>query len=426
MKYASAFLVTAEIALYFSFALLFTGVSECFPAMLIFLLLIFLGMILAETLEKIPVLRAVMLLIPAAAAFFAPHTGLLFVFLPAFLYAFFTAALGRFEREYWRYVRTAKVFFVLGIVSGGIFIIRKTASAHSILKIGGVPLFEVVSELLLLDSLIMVGIFALLLIIGLRMLRIGKGASFRWLLYSLAELLVFPAAAVLACGTAALVMKGKKILEILITPLGALMAAFPAALAGIFSWMKPIEESVEESTSGSESLASETAAAIETTADAAVFPNLPNLPAFHFNWRLFLAILFIAGTAAVLIVVFRKKHEKQEDFEGDIAGGKFYRSKRKRRKTRYPDTPAERIRACYREYLDFQYQRGLRRVPGDTSLDILRFSQGNPSEDGEARLRELYVKARYRGIADQEEAQEAEQILARVKTAESSDARHRS
>ena len=39
MKYASAFLVTAEIALYFSYALLFTGVSECFPAMLIFLLL---------------------------------------------------------------------------------------------------------------------------------------------------------------------------------------------------------------------------------------------------------------------------------------------------------------------------------------------------------------------------------------------------
>lgn len=414
MKYASAFLVTGEIALYFSFTLLFTGVSECFPAMLLFLLLIFLCMILAEMLQKIPVLRAVLLLIPAAAAWFAPHTGLLLVFLPAFLYAFLTAAFGRFEREYWRNVRIAKALFLLGIASAAIFIGRKTASAHGILRIGIFGLFEFVSEAIFLDGLIMVGIFALFQVIGLRMLRIGKGASFRWFLYSLAELLAFPAAAFLAWGIAALVMYGKKIIEILITPVGFLIAAIPAALTGLFSWMKPIEESVEESTSASESAAAETAAAFETTGDAGTFPTLINV---HVNWRLVLAVLFIAATAIVLILIFRKRHKKLEESGGNIAGGKFYRSKRKNRRARRPETAAERIRACYREYLELQHQRGLRRVPGDTSLDILLFSQGNASEKGEARLRELYVKARYRGVAEKEEAEEAEQILELIRNA---------
>ena len=58
-----------------------------------------------------------------------------------------------------------------------------------------------------------------------------------------------------------------------------------------------------------------------------------------------------------------------------------------------------------------QYQHGLERVPGDTSLDILKFSEETQSIEAEERLRQLYIKARYRGNAEKEEALEAERIL---------------
>ena len=48
-------------------------------------------------------------------------------------------------------------------------------------------------------------------------------------------------------------------------------------------------------------------------------------------------------------------------------------------------------------------------------MDILRFSSEKASEAQEARLRELYLKARYRGVAEKEEAQEAEQLLETMK-----------
>ncbi len=392
MKYASAFLFTAEAALYFAFTMLFPGLAPFYPVVLMFLGLTFISMILAEALEKIPVIRAFPVFLTLIAFLHTPRTqSLILLFLLPFLYLFLTAALGRCRREYWWCVGEAKVMLALGIAFAFIALILTP---------------------ICLRTLILLAIFFLCMVFGLRMLRLQTSGSARWLLCSFAELLPLPLAGLAGAGTLALLLHSKKFFQILLTPFALLISLVASFFSWSLSWMRPLEESSVESSSESIDIAEKTAEVLESSSESEPFLDF-NRP--EINWRLILVILFIIAVVIVLILIFRKKQAVPETEEGGVTGGRFFRAGKARRKTQHARTPSERIRECYRAYLDLQYQRGLQRVPGDTSMDILRFSSEKASEAQEARLRELYIKARYRGVAEKEEAAEAEQLLETMK-----------
>lgn len=387
MKYATAFLTTAEMALYFGFAMLFPAFSAYYPIVLLFLGLVFCGMILAETLEKYAMLRALPMLITLAALIRMPRSAEMLLFLPPFLYGFLTAALGRFHRAYWQCAQTAKILFALGIAFTLIALILTPISMH---------------------TLVLLVIFFLTCIFGLRMLRLNTTGSASWLMYSLMDLLLLPATGLVAVGVIMLFVRGKKIIEILMTPLAFLISLIPAAFEAIFRWMRPLEEKIEESSSQVESIAEEAAAALETAEETKPVRDVLHL---DIDWRLVFVLLFIAAAVVILVLIFQRRQEEQTGSPDGITGGKRFRAERRRRKAKAAGSPADRIRECYRDYLRLQYQHGMDRVPGDTSLDVLRFSGETQSVEAEERLRQLYIKARYRGDAEKEEALEAERIL---------------
>ncbi len=387
MKYATAFLTTAEIALYFGFAMLFPTFSAYYPFVLLFLLLSFCGMILAEAVEKYVILRALPVLIMLTVLIRLPRTLEILLFLPPFLYILLTAVFGRFHRAYWQCAQTAKVLFALGIAFALIALILTPISMH---------------------ALVLITIFFLTCIFGLRMLRLQTSGSAQWLMYSLIDLLPLPAAGLAAVGVIMLFTWGKKLIEILLTPLALLISLIPMAIERLFRWMRPLEEKIEESSSQVESIAEEAAAALENAEETKPVRDVLHL---EIDWRLVFILAFIAAAVLIIVLIFRKRQEEQTDTADGITGGKSFRRDRRRRKTVAPGSPAERIRECYRAYLRLQYQHGLERVPGDTSLDILKFSAETQSIEAEERLRQLYIKARYKGDAEKEEALEAERIL---------------
>lgn len=73
------------------------------------------------------------------------------------------------------------------------------------------------------------------------------------------------------------------------------------------------------------------------------------------------------------------------------------------------------VRAAYRRYLRLGTSQGIRHRRTDTTLDIRnRFSGLFPNEEADA-LRELYLRARYDGRADREDAARAKELLAQLK-----------
>ena len=140
MKFASAFMVTAEIAFYFGTLLLIRIFQPLAMAMLLFTGLVFVCMFLAELLRKIWPLRILLLIIPAGALLIAPVDMKLILFFPPFVYALLTAALDRFYREHWRYVLVYKALFVIALVLVLISLIgnpdKYTSFYHTLVFIG--------------------------------------------------------------------------------------------------------------------------------------------------------------------------------------------------------------------------------------------------------------------------------------------------
>ena len=97
---------------------------------------------------------------------------------------------------------------------------------------------------------------------------------------------------------------------------------------------------------------------------------------------------------------------------------------------RSPEKPAEavvaakersavaQVRAAYRRYLKLGAAQGVRRQSSDTTLEIQRrFSKLFPPQQSEA-LRELYLRARYDGHAEKEDAARAKDLITQLKKSE--------
>ena len=136
-------------------------------------------------------------------------------------------------------------------------------------------------------------------------------------------------------------------------------------------------------------------------------------------------LLVIIGLIVLVILFFvfrwmsKKSKEKREEAYGTVDD-------------RSPEAPVEaavsskersavaHVRAAYRRYLKLGIAQGVRRQKSDTTLEIQRrYSRFFPDETTGA-LRELYLRARYDGHADKEDAAQAKELVAQLKKSEQS------
>ena len=395
MKYASAFLVSAEIALYFALILMIPAFRPLFLSMLLFTGLVFVCLIFAEMLKKYLPLRILFLLIPAAALLLSPADLKLILFFPPFVYALLTAVMSRFNREHWRYVLIFKLFLVIGLVLALIDLIGDPDK-----------------DSMFYQSLILDGYFFLFGITGLRMIRSGAGGA-RWRLYNIAEIFL-PTAAISAAvaGIVFLLSRVKDVFSVIAYPLLGLMLAVSHFAQWFFNLvMGEIEpqELAPISDDTIETIAEETE--VMTTAEGSGEWFIP-MPKPDIRWGIVLAVFFVLLTGVVMYIIFRRKAAEAE--EDEIAGGRHYRIFRRKRNVGKVSTPAEAIRASYRDYLAMLSSRGAELIPADTSLDILRFASAGTAEE-EEKLRELYIRARYGGEVSKEDAKEAARIVSELR-----------
>ena len=83
-----------------------------------------------------------------------------------------------------------------------------------------------------------------------------------------------------------------------------------------------------------------------------------------------------------------------------------------------PRGPVRRIREIYRRFLRLCLRREIALTRSDTSLDVQQKSEYLFEQEDSAALRRLYLKARYRETADEEEAEQARALYQKLKKEE--------
>ncbi len=397
MKYASSVLVVSESALYFSLLLLIPGFSGLFSGMLLILGLIFFSLLLAELLEKYLPLRILASLLPLLAFLILPREFHTLFLLPPVLYALLSGALGRFYREYWRYLRVFRLLLV-------------PAAAFLVIALVNDPMMK--------NVLILLALFIFPGLIGLRMLRMEGSGSAKWRLLNGLSVLLPPLVLFgLSAGLAFLFSHAGRIFEFLIMrPLAWFLRGVTFVMGNIFRSEKMAEEMAEET---AETLIETTEAAAqgvsESTEAASSGFSLPPVDLSSVNPRIFLAVLLVILLfVVVLLVVLRRKKTVPAE-ETAPEQGSFFRPVRERRSRKKLSSPVQRIRSCYREYLSLMKKAGLRRAPGTTSLEVMEKTKALNLSAPASALRALYLQARYNNSAAKEDAEKAEEILSEIR-----------
>ena len=86
--------------------------------------------------------------------------------------------------------------------------------------------------------------------------------------------------------------------------------------------------------------------------------------------------------------------------------------------SRHERSAVGQVRQAYRRYLRLGAAQGIRRARNDTTLEIQRRFSGLFPDAETGPLRELYLRARYDGHAEKEDAARAKEIVAQLKKSE--------
>ena len=138
--------------------------------------------------------------------------------------------------------------------------------------------------------------------------------------------------------------------------------------------------------------------------------------------RKIIVALIIVAAAVLIFLVFRwmskRAREKRETTPGVVDERRAEKPAEAHVSARERGAVAQ-VRAAYRRYLRLGAAQGVRPQRSDTTLEIQkRFSRLFPDEESLA-LREIYLRARYDGHADREDASRAKALAARLKKSES-------
>ncbi len=414
------------------------AILNAFPAfrqwqlpMAAFVLAAFLVSLAAVRLEN-RVLRLLLALLPALCFIgVRPHPLLIFPAL-AWLYLILVLTMGTFEVHLYNYRNT---YLVMAVVC--LFFVTASAANATLFR----------GELISLDSLVYLALFLVLGVISMRSMQMGAAMDLRW---RLANALSIVAALLLAVSVSlvlyGLIVKSLPVVSYLFAPLGQLLVW----IVSLFIRNDPAETAPltpEYGVSGVpssallESGAAETAEAAEEGGRMIRFFSDDALTAG--GW---IAVVLLAALAVWIIVRLARRGSAlplAEDLAYDDTEAGKPRRRQRGRKEPAPAGPAEQVRRVYRDYLAFLEENGLRREASDTSEQILKESEhraavevkhagtgsaaaGNAGTGSaaaatvepsgqtsyEARLREIYLKARYsEASVTAQDAAEAKALL---------------
>lgn len=123
---------------------------------------------------------------------------------------------------------------------------------------------------------------------------------------------------------------------------------------------------------------------------------------------LIIAAVFAVVAVILLIYSYRKQHQQlaMEQTMGYVDG-------RPKKQKISASSPRMRVRQIYREFLKTEKNRGMRLKISDTSESVLARISPRTEEEGAARLRQIYLSARYddRRKIDRSQVEQAKQAL---------------
>ncbi len=237
-------------------------------------------------------------------------------------------------------------------------------------------------------------------IIILRRKRMGAGISTGVKLLNIAEIIAALSCGILSCALVTVILKAIwKFVEIILLPFGLIINAL-VNLFSLFSKVIDVEEAVEEaSASESSSLPEEEIAEMEHLISH-VTPK--DYTGAEIALRLVLYILTLAAFIFVCYLIYGiiqairsagNGGNVQYDYSAQekISFGK----NRKKERRKHSVTNNDKIRDIYREYLSYIKLKGIKIVEQTTSEEILVASRQLADSEEAAKLRALYIRARY-------------------------------
>ena len=135
-----------------------------------------------------------------------------------------------------------------------------------------------------------------------------------------------------------------------------------------------------------------------------------------FDIRILYAILILIGLAILFFILWKlAKSLTRKGAAAGKAGETRTILPAEKKEARPPRGPVRDVREIYRKFLRFCRQRSVELLPSDTSLDVEQKSRPCISGEEEKKLRELYLKARYREEAGPEDAAKAKTLFAAIR-----------
>ena len=406
MKQTSVFRVTAEICFYFAVLSVFTVFRTWRLPMALFTascLLIGLAVVRCNS----PALRLLLSLLPVLCFLTGPFTLLLILPLLACVYYVLVMTRGHYAMPLDEYRRSYTFMLLISL-----FFIAANIANSTIYR----------NQVISADSLVYVAVFLVLGVIAMRRMQMGAEMGMNWQIRNLLSVIGFPVLAVGISLILFLVLRfSQQALAVILTPIGKFFLwlfnlLFPEGKA-------PVAETVPAETiqSYTSALPMEldrigTAADKSTVGSLASSSMLIERAAGIGAWVL-LGILLLV----ILLLIWRrakrnKPMEEEELLYEETEAAPVGSRRRRRNKIPLLAGNARQLRRIYKTYLEYRKTNGMRVQPSDTSADILEHDRQMGENEDAAKLRELYIAARYGNPADvtHEQVLEAQACLERI------------
>ena len=410
MKRHAAYRVEADLCFWFALLSIFPAMRPWQTPLAMFAAFCLVAALIAVHVPWWP-LRLALALLPGLA-FLGAELKFLLVF-PALGWLYFVIVMtaGRYHVWVDEYRRVFRVMLIIALCAVAANV------AHSTIYSG-----DVISYV----SLIYIFAFLCLGVIALRGIQMNAKMGLRW---SLANAFTIILAPILAVGGSLLLYLPLRYTEIglryVLTPVGqfvnrVISVLFPGSVKEYASTHAPAPStppSISIMTSGSEA-----AAVLEPNEDANMFRPMVVDRATRIGGYVVLAILLVLAIWLVVRIARRGSskamiddyvYEETEEGEAPVKG-------RKGKKAPVPPR-THQIRQIYKRYLELMRENGIRVQKDSTSQDVLDEAAEISVSPAAARLRELYLKARYADDSSitREEVQEAARCLKEIREDES-------
>ena len=410
MKQTAVFRVTAEICFLFAVLNAF-AVFEAWriPMALFTVACLLLGLIIVRCGN--PAVRLALSLLPALCFLPGPF-GILLVFPAlAWIYYVIVMTMGHYAVPLYEYRKTFTVMLVIAL-------------AFIALGIANATLYK--GRPISVESLFYLFAFLVLGMLAMRRMQMGADMSLSWRMKNLLSVIGIP---LLAVGLALLLFL---LMRYSSAALGAVLTPVGKFFIWIFHLLFPTGDSPIEEMSLQEYV--NTAAAykvmpitgyIRENKSVNMFDDIPEdelrveLAAAVGSW-IFLGILLLFVIVAIFLLTRHNKSiEEAEVLYDDTEAAPAETRHRRSLRSRLPLTAANarQLRRIYKTYIEYRQTHGMVEVqPSDTSAQILEHDRELSGNKDAARLRELYIAARYGDPSSvtREQVQEAQACLERI------------